>query len=390
MTWYLTLQEAWRNLMIHRLRSLLAVLSILIGAASIVALLSIGTLAKNKTLSDFQRLGTDLMRIELINNNRNLQNGPPTFLTMKQWRQLLSPSVLNIAPYGLLSSQLFFHSLPLNNTVIVADPALFTLLHTELARGRYFSYLDHATNYCVLGADVALPTPQVIGQLIRLQNVFFTVVGVLKPWQGNAFFNNPLNSTLFISYPAATKLPVYSALNSALLTLKPGSPLYNNQALLSQKITALNPQLNINIQSAQALQRTLAQQKKTLMLMLGSMGSIALCVGGIGIMNLMLVSVNERKKEIGLRLAIGARRRHIRALFLTEAAILGSVGGFSGCLLGIGLTALVSFFSHWPFSLEWTPILLGLTMAIGTSIFFGFYPAHQAARLNPITVLRAD
>lgn len=396
MTWRLTFTEAWRNLLAHKLRSLLAVLGILIGASSVVAMLSIGNMAKNKALAEFQTLGTDLMAIDLTINSTAGQTSLPTFLTPTEWQQLMNvPAVIAIAPYGLLPAQLAFHGQALPSaTAIIAAPPLFSLLRTQFMVGRPFLALDRASNFCVLGADIPaqlhLSPTQALGQLIQIQDVFFTVIGVLKPWQGNSFFNNNINSNVIVSYPAAARLPVYVALSNALLKIKPLTDLDQTTQWLSQKIILLNNQLTPLIRSAKALQATMSHQKQTLSLMLGLMGGIALLVGGIGIMNVMLVSVTERKKEIGLRLAIGAKQTHIRTLFLAEASILGLLGGISGSVLGALITLIISYFTDWLFALDWLAVMMGLLISIITSVFFGFYPAYQAARLNPITVLRAE
>jgi putative ABC transport system permease protein len=193
-----------------------------------------------------------------------------------------------------------------------------------------------------------------------------------------------------VNYPAAIKLPGYIALNSALLKITPNTDLDTLQQSLQQQIQQNDTNLSANIRSAKVLQQTMAKQKHTLTLMLGLIGSIALLVGGIGIMNVMLVSVTERKKEIGLRLAIGATQRHIQYLFLTEAAILGIFGGISGSVLGELMTWIISYFTEWQYSFLLEPLIFGLVISILTSIFFGFYPARQASRLNPIEVLRSE
>ncbi len=396
MTWSLLLSEALGNLMAHKWRSLLAILGILVGAASVTAMLSIGTIATHKTLAEFQILGTDLMAIDLSLNDTMRRDSAAVFLTPRDWASLPAtiPSIHRIAPFGLLPATLSMNGTRLHANALAADPGLFSLLRTQLTAGRLFSALDQDRNFCVIGSDVLMPatiTPiHAIGQTLQIQNVFFTIVGVLKPWHGNSFFNNNLDQSVLISYASATKLPLYFALSSALLQLKTPADLAATQSAIVKQIHHRNGQLTATVRSASLLQETLLRQKHTLNLMLYLMSNIALLVGGIGIMNVMLVSVSERKKEIGLRLAIGARQHHIQALFLSEAALLGLWGGISGCILGELATFIISVFSDWAFHFYEMPVVMGLMISIFTCVFFGFYPAYHASRLNPITVLRTD
>lgn len=386
-------QEAGRNLIAHRIRSFLAMIGIVIGSGAMVVLLSLGLLAKAKALAEFDRLGTDLIAINVnADNLEALQT-----LEITQWQAVASqiPAVIRLAPYGYIGAPVRFQARPLPDSyALMTDPALFALLKTPLLTGRLMHVLDHDRNYGVIGhalaVDISVKPQQAVGQVLQLGNVYVTVVGVLAPTNNNPFFEGDINRSVFLSYAAARKLPFYMVLNNALLQLPPHTDMRPYPHLLGRALQAWNPHLAVTVRTAQAVQDSLSHQQHTLTIWLSWMVGVLLLVGGTGIMNIMLVSVSERQTEIGLRLAIGAKQRHIRYLFLTEAFILGLLGGLIGSVLGESAVIMVSSALQWPYHFYSQPIALAIGLALTTSVLFGFYPAYQASRLNPITVLRRE
>jgi putative ABC transport system permease protein len=172
--------------------------------------------------------------------------------------------------------------------------------------------------------------------------------------------------------------------------LKPNRPIEPIIEQLKQRIHEQAPKLSLFVRSAKQIIASMESQGRIFTLLLAVIGSISLLVGGIGIMNVMLVSVSERKKEIGIRKAIGAKKRDIQALFLVESAMLSLSGGFLGVILGSVITWVIAYFSQWPFQLYVIPPVAGFFVSVVTGIFFGFYPAKRAASLEPMASLRSE
>lgn len=391
----LTLTEAWRNVMAHKLRSWLSVLSILIGTASLGCMLSMGQSAKNKILSEFEHLGTDLMAIHLFSDS---QNSPEAnSLTRAQWQALrqTGTDMLSLAPYGVISLSVSWggHSIDQVN-LVYSDAALFKLLPIHVTIGRLLSPLDRDQSFVLVGFKLAqqwTSTPTaLIGQPLHIHNVFFTIVGVLAPWLGHPFFSTDVDHSIIILNPATEALAMPVDFNHALLRVTANANLDHVQQYLQEYLWRVNPHERIQLSSAKALQQSLLHQKHALSVLLGASGGLILLAGGLGIMNILLVSVSERKKEIGLRLSLGATGRHIQTLFLSEAAILGAIGGIMGGFLGELSAYLIGRVNDWPYVFHGASVLASISIAITTCLFFGVYPAYQASRLHPIDALRGE
>ena len=179
-------------------------------------------------------------------------------------------------------------------------------------------------------------------------------------------------------------------INNVVLLLKPDIAIDSVTEQVKQIITKQAPDLNLFLRSAKQIIASMESQGRIFTLLLAVIGGISLLVGGIGVMNVMLVSVTERKKEIGIRKAVGARNIDIQMLFLVEAVMLSLLGGVFGVTIGLIFTRVVAYFSDWPFSLHFMPALVGFAVSVITGVFFGFYPARRAAALEPIVSLRGD
>lgn len=388
--------EACRNLMAHKLRASLAIIGIMVGSASLVAMITLGQIASTKALAEFKNLGTDLLSISFIPNTPEGESTADLYLSLNQIEKIpqIAPAVRAIVPYATPYQPLIIHGNDVSAALVATTADFLSLAHVTLAQGRFLSDFDKDNYYCVIGNDIAKMLPgndsNLIGQQLQIGNNFFTVIGVLNPSLGNSFVYVDLNQAVIIPIAAAVKISPYVYLSNAIASLTPNTDIDATQQAIQNYVQQQNPRLNANFRSAKQLIDSMKHQKQTLTLLLGLIGSITLLVAGIGIMNIMLVSVTERKKEIGIRLAIGARQKDIQWMFLSESLLLSATGGALGLVLGIFTSYGVTLFAHWPWIFFITPLLIGFAAAIIIGVFFGYYPAHQASKLDPIEVLRVD
>lgn len=390
------IKQAWVNLWSAKLRSFLAVLGILVGSAAVVALMNSGQLATEKALEEFQELGTDLLSVSLYPKNRNEKLSGEA-IPLHIWRQIPKriPGIEAIAPYTTHYTTLSFQGLSLQAPIIAADESLTTLVHIELAEGHFVSFVENFERFCVIGHDLAKRLQQkrpqtLMGQHIRMDATLYTIIGIAKPWKENGFFNEDINQAVIIPLGGIRLVSKDAKINNAVLLLRPDSPIDEVVEDLKQNIHSVAPKLNVFPRSAKQIIASMESQGQIFTLLLGVIGGISLLVGGIGVMNVMLVSVSERKKEIGIRKAVGAKNSEIQALFLVESILLSLLGGILGVILGLIFTWIVAYFSHWEFSIYWLPPIAGFLVSAATGVFFGFYPAWRAAKLEPMVSLRSE
>lgn len=390
-------QQALANLGAAKLRSFLAVLGILVGTAAVVALISCGQLATEKALAQFKALGTDLLAIAVYQKEQSKSHSETSEVSLPVWRQLPHrvPSIVNIAPYATAYQPMSFAGQVLQGAIIGADESLKNIIHIELAQGHFVSFVESFEHYCVIGDGIARQMKQVtqddpIGKQLQIGRALYTIIGVAKPWQENGFFNEDINQAVIVPIAGIPLISKDSKVNNAVLLLKPESPIDDVIDQIKQVISAQSPKLQVFPRSAKQIIASMESQGQIFTLLLAVIGSISLLVGGIGVMNVMLVSVSERKKEIGIRKAVGAKNREIQALFLMESVMLSLLGGILGVVLGLLFTRIMAYFSDWPFIFYLMPPFAGFLVSVATGVFFGFYPAKRAARLEPIVSLRSD
>lgn len=391
------LSQATANLLSSKLRSFLAILGIMVGTASVVALVISGELATQKALSQFKSLGTELLSISLYEKQLSQNLTPDNSVNMTQWLRLASsiPNIKEGAPYITLFDSLAYQGQKLSGSIIAADLSLAKVINIQLESGNFLSFVNHYEQYCVVGQEIKTQMEKihfgsVINQKIWLGKHIYRIIGVAKAWPENSFFNEDINKAILIPIRGANLISQTAKINNVIFKLKKGSDIDKIVSQLTDKIKALAPSLSVFPRSAKQIIKSMEEQGHIFTLLLGLIGGISLLVGGIGVMNVMLVSVVERKKEIGIRKAIGARRRDIQQLFLMESIVLSLFGGVLGVLLGLGIAYVISLFSGWAFALYWQPPLVGFAVSVFTGIFFGFYPALRAAKLDPIETLRSD
>lgn len=390
------IKEAFLNLCYAKMRSFLAILGILVGSASVVALISSSQLATQHALAQFKTLGTNLLSVDLQQVFKAQQNQSIKKFEVHDTLVLKHAvsSIELIAPYITLFEMIHAPGIADNGQVIAATRDLARIVKINVARGRLVSYLDVHSNYCTIGSDLARKIAATgvdpMGQQVLIDKSYFTIIGILKPWKPNLFLFSDLNNAVMIPLQAAYLISKQSQIRNILLRLQKGTLLAPTQVLIQQTLSRLLPGVQVQFRNPQQIIDIVGKQRKTFTLLLASIGGIALLVGGIGVMNIMLVSVVERRREIGIRMAIGARQGDILTMFLVESIILTLFGGIIGIILGVLVSLITAKISHWLFQIFSMPIILGFTVSMLVGILSGFYPALRASRLDPIQSLGTD
>lgn len=384
----LTLIEAAGNLLAYRQRSVLALIGILIGAGAVIAMINVGAMAQNETVKQFQQMGIDILSI------RSSRSSGMTLAEV----QALTTATQNltvVAPFTGGSAIAVFGGAVLNPPVIGVTEGFGRIARLRPREGRFISALDRFELFCVLGSKVAddlsrLGTRVHAGSDLRIGRYLFRVLSILEPVTKNPMLSVDVNDSIFMSIPNARRVVASANIGQVLARMRPGA----NPSIVSSELTAYfrsRPQgSDLEVESAQQLIDAMADQMRLFQLLLGAIGGIALVLGGVGVMNIMLISVQERHQEIGIRLAIGARRLDVQTLFLSEAVILAVLGGLLGIGLGIAGSYGFAKVSGWDFVISPVAAPLGAGVSIAVGIFFGFYPAYMAARLDPIVALRSE
>jgi putative ABC transport system permease protein len=389
--------QALVNLTAAKLRSFLAILGILVGTAAVVALISCGQLATQKALEQFKALGTELLSVAVYQKMLNQSPTNNDSLSIAQWQQLAEriPYVMNLAPYSTVYQPLSFQGKLMQGVVIGADEHLAQIVKINLAQGHFVSFVESSEHYCVLGDSLANQLKQIsfdnpIGKQLRIGQSLYTIIGIAKHWNENGFFNEDINQAAIVPLAGINLVSKEAKINNAVLKLKPESPIDPIVDEIKLYINSIAPQYTVFPRSAKQIIASMESQGHIFTLLLGVIGCISLLVGGIGIMNVMLVSVSERRKEIGVRKAVGAKNKDIQSLFLAESLMLSLVGGILGVVLGLIFTRVVAYFSNWNFAFYLLPPVAGFLVSAATGIFFGFYPARRAAKLAPVISLRSE
>ncbi len=388
--------DALTNILSTKLRATLAILGILVGTAATVALITSSKLATAQALAQFKTLGTQLLAISISNNSGhsgsqlNHSFGLDDVRTIKN----SSKAIISIAPYSYTFNSVIYRNSNQEATVIGALDNFYNLTKLQLKQGRFISQLDQSKAFAVIGADVAKNLRQnglfnPIGHQLLVGQLFFTVIGVLEPWQPNLFVDVSINNSIIVPLDASYQLADSTSLNSLLIKLNEKAKLRSVQTQVEKKLKHLLPSAHINIRNPEQILTLISRQRATFTWLLVAIASISLFVGAIGVMNILLVSVVERQREIGIRLAIGARQRDILVMFLIESIFLTMIGGSLGVIVGVVFSYVFSLFSHWVFHFMLMPILLGFFVSIIVGILSGFYPAFRASRLDPIVSLHA-
>ena len=386
------------NILTSKLRSALTLLGVLVGTASVVALVSSGELATEHALAQFKTLGTDLLAVSIQTHvGTQTKTQKQQKLTVAEAEQLVnvSPGITNAAPYTINFANINYAGHKVQTGIIGATKTLANIAKITIKQGRFISKLDGAEKYVVLGDKIAkqlhsfgLFNP--IGKQIQVGQNEFTIIGVANAWQESLFMYANINQNIIVPIQSSLQMNKYVNIDNILFQLHHKANIKSVENSLRKQVQLMLPNKQLFFRSAEELLTSMKKQRGIFTLMLGAIGSISLIVGGIGVMNIMLVSVIERRREIGIRMAVGAKRRNIQTMFLTEAVVLTIFGGILGIIVGIIISLLIAEFSHWGFHLFLFPPAVGFLVSVLVGIFFGFYPAYQASRLDPIETLRSE
>ncbi len=381
-------REAVSSLAAMGVRSVLALIGIAVGIGAVIAMVSIGEIVTAESLEQFQALGTDVLTI------RRRYADPAQPLTHAHVARLPDATrvVAAAAPWTSDYAEIVFEGVPLMRGPVLGVTERYANLHRlTLTEGRFISDLDRSGAFCVLGDAVAAQlraagAPRLVGATVRVKERLFTVVGVLGPNLGSVQSAGTDDSVLL---PLGATTRMGQEVDRGIARLRPGADAFAAVDQVNAYFGRVVPGTDIEVESARELIEQMQRQARMFTLLFGAVGSIALVVGGIGVMNVMLMSVAERRAEIGLRRALGARRRDIVAQFVTESAVLCLIGGCAGIVLGSASAWGISRFADWSFFVSQTAVVVGFGVSTAVGVFFGLYPARQAARLDPIAALRA-
>ncbi len=404
------LRDALRSLRVNILRSALTTLGIMIGVGAVIVMVAVGAGAQAQVAEIINSMGADLIYIfPGTSTTRGLRLGAGTVSTLTEEDGLAIkkeiPEVQVVAPYIRGRGQIVLGNANWNTSILGITPEFFEARDWGVADGRVIvpEDLRGSNKVLILGNTVAQNLgggSQPAGSLVRLNRVPFTVIGLLEA-KGYSIGGWDQDDTVLIPMSIArTRVLGERALSGQLVSgiaVKVRSPelvAHVEQELreLLRQRHRLRPGEESDFwirNQAEALESR-ARSSRTMSLLLAAVASVSLVVGGIGIMNIMLVSVTERTREIGLRMAVGARRRDILSQFLTEAALLSMIGGLVGILIGVLGSMAFTAFGEWPATIRFEAILVAFSVSAAVGIFFGFYPARKAARLDPIEALRRE
>ncbi len=405
-----SMRIALRALEVNRTRSALTMLGIIIGVAAVIAMVAVGAGATARIQQQIQSIGSNLIIVlpgSISSNGVRLGSGAVVTLTEDDAKAIGAecPSVSAVAPTVRGGVQVVNGSNNWATTVQGVTPDYMTIRDYTMMSGQFFTDqdVDAAAKAAVLGETVAqnlFGDSDPTGQVVIIKNVPFTVAGVLTP-KGQSPSGQDQDDIIL--------LPISTAKEKVLGTNKANAKAVGSlmvqaigpqamdqaqqemEALLRERhriLPGLDDDFTIrNLTEVFAAQETSAQ---VMSILLGAIASVSLIVGGIGIMNIMLVSVTERTREIGLRQAVGAKTRDILSQFLVEAVTLSLLGGIIGIVVGLAASWLISYFAHWSTVVSLLSIMMAFVFSALVGVFFGYYPARKAAFLDPIEALRYE
>jgi len=405
MTPLATFGLALRALQRNKMRSTLTMLGIVIGVGAVVAMVGIGNGAKAQVEAQIATLGQNVILIFPSSfSTGGVQSGMGGAGTLKlEDAKAIAeevPDVLAVSPGTRVSSQLGYGNQNWSTSVIGEGQDYFDIRQWEIVEGAGFTEQDvrSAAKVAVVGATVArqlFGDEDPIGQIMRVRNVPFQVVGLLKP-KGTSVMGTDQDDVVIVPYTTVMKR-LSGITNLRMISVQCASE--ERTADVVKGITDLlrqrhrlgpDRESDFMVRSQQEIAEMATATSKVLRVLLGAIASVSLVVGGIGIMNIMLVSVTERTREIGIRIALGAHGADILSQFLIEAVTLSSLGGVLGILLGLGTSTMLSRFAGWPTLTSMDAIVVAFLFSAGVGVFFGLYPARKAAALDPIDALRYE
>jgi putative ABC transport system permease protein len=404
------LRVAMRALAVNKLRSALTMLGIIIGVAAVIVMIAVGAGAQARVEEQIRSLGSNLLLILSgtttaggvrmgFGSNQTISEDDAAAIPRELPQAMAAPALRGTA-------QVVWGNQNWSTVIFGVTPEYIDVRQWELAAGRLFDTTDMvgATKVCLIGQTVARQLfggIDPIGQAIRIRRVPFTVIGVLES-KGQSMMGTDQDDLILMPISTARKrvlgasnLAKQRSVGTIWVKVAEGYDMKAAEeqvrALLRQR-HRLQPGQDddFSLRNLEEVAATQEASSRVLALLLAAVASVSLVVGGIGIMNIMLVSVTERTREIGLRMAVGARTRDILGQFLVEAVTLSLIGGLVGVALGMGAAFGVAQLAGWRIVVAPQAVLLAVAFAFVIGVFFGFYPARKAARLNPVEALRFE
>jgi putative ABC transport system permease protein len=403
MLFWTIVKVALKSLMANKLRSFLAMLGIIIGVSAVISMLSLGAGAQHQVMDRFSEMGSNLLIAHPSRRrHRGVMAGEYQNLTLEDAQAILAEvdSVRQVAPVVRGNEQIKYFNKNTRATVLGSSITYFPIRNFEVEKGRTFTEVEaeRMARVAVIGSETAKNLfdegEDPVNKIIKVKNINFKVVGVLKSKGGQGWFNP--DEQIIMPYTTAMKQVLGTDhLREIDMQVVQGY----DQSKAEEEITVVlrrrhriepGAEDDFDIFNQAELIETVTEVTQTFTILLGSIAGISMLVGGIGIMNIMLVTVTERTREIGVRKAIGAKDRDILSQFLIEAVLMSGLGGVIGVIAGVGGAKIVENAMDFATVVEPSSILMALSFSAAVGIFFGFYPARRAAKLDPIEALRYE
>ena len=408
MIFFMTLRIAFKALGRNKMRSSLTMLGIIIGVGAVIAMIAIGSGAKARIQEQIASMGSNLLIVlsgSATSGGMRWGHGSVPTLTVEDAKAIANElsAVKYAAPVLQGVTQVVFGNQNWSTVTFATTPEALLIRDWPVVQGRPLTQadVDGAAKVCLLGQTVAenlFGEMDPVGQVVRVKKFPFTVVGVLSV-KGQTTWGQDQDDVVYVPLTTGQRLLFGQQFPGMVRSISVQAIGQDTMKLAEEQITQLLRQRH-RLRSSQENDffvrnlteafSTAEESARVMSILLGAIASISLLVGGIGIMNIMLVSVTERTREIGIRMAVGARGRDILYQFLVEALVLSLVGGVIGITLGITASQLISQFFKWPTLISASAILLSFSFAGGVGVFFGFYTARKAANLDPIEALRYE
>jgi putative ABC transport system permease protein len=407
---YDSLLDALRSLKSNTLRSVLTTLGIIIGVGAVIVMVSVGNGAKEQINAMIDNMGANVMMVMPGRHfGRGVSGGAGSMPTLTEDDAVAMeneiPTVALAASIVRGSAQLIAGNLNWSTSVNGITNTYLSVRQWDLVKGRPFEdeEIRRSAKVAILGETVAenlFPDQDPVGQSLRVNRVPFTVVGVLEP-KGEAGPGGDQDDTVMLPITTARKRVLggrrlaANLVNAVFVKATSADAVTQTEELVTELLRTRhgigpNEDDDFRVRNMAEFLNARADASKALGLLLMAVASISLVVGGIGIMNIMLVSVTERTREIGLRMAVGATAGKIMSQFLIESIVLSLIGGFIGIVIGVGGSFAMSAFSQWQAIIDPKSVLLAFSFSAAVGVFFGFYPARKASQLDPIEALRHE
>lgn len=403
-----TIQIALRALRVNKMRSALTMLGIIIGVGAVIAMLAVGTGASRQISEQMASMGSNLLIVmpgSQTSGGLRIGSGSQQTLTLSDAEAISRecPAVSDIAPVLNGAAQIVYGNLNWSTGVYGTGPGMTTVRDWSLESGRSITDEDvkSATKVAVLGQTVVenlFGGIDPLDQIIRIKKIPFKVVGVMAK-KGQSVMGQDQDDTIFVpittaqkklfgtAFPGMIRQIIVKATSSADVS---DAEMQVAELLRQRHRIGGRKEDDFTIRNLTQIMEATKEQTKIMTILLGTIASVSLLVGGIGIMNIMLVSVTERTREIGIRMAIGAKTWDIRLQFIMEAVILSLIGGIIGLTVGISSSSIISAIMGWPTVVSVISAILAFLFSGMVGVFFGFYPAYKASLLNPIDALRYE